>query len=155
MFVYVQRMRYICSIKLKQQILTTMYYRFQSNTELQTSVHPYPTVDLLPIYANSEAVNTMINQIKSGEVSWDDVCSYDDVDNYFFKPNYVCCNWIDDEDLAETMVFSGSSCSADDEYVVLFESEEEYRIFDGLVAKCESFVKIYKKVEGNTYTSIK
>lgn len=150
-----QRMRYICIIKLKQQILTTMYYRFQSNTELQTSVHPYPTFDLLQIYANSEAVKTMINRIKSGEVSWDDVCSYDDVYNYFFKPNYVCCNWIDDENLLDTITFDFIGCAADDEYVVVFDSEEEYRIFDGFVAKCESFVKIYKKVEGNTYTSIK
>ena len=154
-----QRMYYICSIKLKQQILTTMYYRYQSNTELQTSVHLYPSIDLLPIYANREAVNSMINRIKSGEVSWDDVYIYDDVDNYFFKENYVCCKYIDEgehfEQLKETMVFSDNGCAANDEYVVLFNSDEEYRIFDGFVAKCESFVKIYKKVEGNTYTSIK
>jgi hypothetical protein len=53
------------------------------------------------------------------------------------------------------MVFSDNGCAANDEYVVLFNSDEEYRIFDEFVAKCESFVKIYKKVEGNTYTSIK
>ena len=131
-----------------------MFYRFQDNTELQSSVHPYPTVDLLPIYANSEIVKAMINRIKSGEVSWDDVCSYDDVDNYFFKPNYVCCNWIDDEDLAETVVFGGASCAANDEFVVLFDSEEEYLIFDGLVAKCEVIKHVYKRVSGNKYSRI-
>ena len=131
-----------------------MFYRFQDNSELQTSVHPYPTTDLLSIYAKPEAVRVMIDRIKSGEVAWDDVCSYDDVDNYFFKPNYVCCNWIDDEDLAETMVFGGVSCAANDEYVVIFDSEEEYQIFDGLVAKCEAIKQVYIRVNGNAYTRI-
>lgn len=132
-----------------------MYYRFQNNTEPQTSVHPYPTYDIIDLYNNKSDVEKMIKEVECGNVQWDDICSYDDIENYFFKQNYVCCNWIDEEELSETMMFDGIGCVANDEYVVLFDSEEEYKIFDGLVAKCNSFVKIYKKSGGNTYKLVK
>lgn len=131
-----------------------MYYRFQNNTELQTSVHPYPSSDIIDLYANENAVKKMIARIESGEVPFDDVCNYDSLDNYYFKENFVCCHWIDEDELEETMEFEGSTCVAYDDYVVVFDAEEDFKIFDGYVAKAENIVAIYKKTKNNQYRRI-
>jgi len=133
-----------------------MYYRFQQTTEKETSLHVYPTQNLLHIYKNKEAVSEMIKRINSGEVPWDDVASFDDLDNYFFQDGFVCCHYFDGEetDLVETMNFDGSGVVAYDDYVIVFDSEVSYDLHDGHVSKMDEIIAVYKK-DKNTYTRIK
>ena len=133
-----------------------MYYRFQQTTEKETSLHVYPTLNLLSIYKNKEAVSEMIEKINSGEVAWDDVASFDDLDNYFFKDGFVCCHYFDGDetDLVDTMNFANAGVAAYDDYVVVFESEVNYELHDGHVSRMDEIVAVYKK-NGNIYTRIK
>ena len=136
-----------------------MYYRFQQTTGIETSLHVYPENSLLHLYKNKEAVSDMIKRIESQEVAWDDVASFDDLDNYFFKDGYVCCHYFDNEEdeLKDEMKFDGSSVAAYDDYVMIFDPEESSELQDGHVAKVEKIVAIYKKKENksNVYTRVK
>ena len=95
-------------------------------------------------------------RINSGEVPWDDVASFDDLDNYFFQDGFVCCYYFDGEetDLVETMNFDGSEVVAYDDYVIVFDSEVSYDLHDGYVSKMDEIIAVYKK-DKNTYTRIK
>lgn len=134
-----------------------MYYRFQQTTGIETSLHVYPTNDLMPIYKNQSAVSEMLSRINNGEVAWDDVASFDDIDNYFFKDGFVCCHYFDGEesDLLDTMKFSGAGVVAYDDYVVVFDSEVNYDLHDGHVCRMDTVIAIYKKESLNAYTRIR
>lgn len=133
-----------------------MYYRFQHTDGIETSLHVYPTSNLLDLYRNREAVSKMIERINAGEVQWDDVASFDDLDNYFFKEGFVCCHYFDGEetDLLDYMTFEGNGVVAYDDYVVVFDSDINYDLHDGHVSKMENIIAVYKK-GSNIYVRVK
>lgn len=133
-----------------------MYYRFQKTQGVETSMHVYPTWDILDLYANYDAVEKMLKRIDSGEVPDWDVANYDKIDNYFLKPGYVCCNQFayGDDELTDVKEFASAPAAYED-YVVVFDTDlPDHRIFDGFIAKMDDIVAVYKN-ENRIYKRIK
>ena len=132
-----------------------MFYRFQKSQTPETSVHTYPSREIVHLYKKPEFVEVIIKKVGEGDLMWGE---YDDPDDFFLKENYVCCHqdsFLYEDDLVQEMEWEGSFVAAHDEYVVVFHSDEEYELHDGYIAKCDEIRAVYKKMSGNTYTRIK
>lgn len=124
------------------------YLRFQDNKNNQTSVHPYPTKDIVKLYKNEDLVKEAIKRVDNGEIEWDNLLNYYDEEDFRFREGYVAAVNFDNE---EKVKVSGqkfrTTPSASDKYVVIFEGdyENEHEIFDGLVTKMKNVKAIYEK----------
>jgi hypothetical protein len=132
------------------------YLRYQNTKNIQTSIHPYPTKDILYLYKNQEVVKEALKRVDSGEIPWDDISSFYDPTDFILKDNIVATIPFDKSKLKVSDEKFNSAASAYDDYVIIFEGDEniDEKLFDGRLTKMQGIKAIYKKNKNNKYDLI-